>query len=242
MADIASQPLFCFNINEYITLCKPEFCNLDGYLTLKQKRMKKSTLKLMFLLIFASNLMFATKHTILISGFAYSPATTNAAVGDTVSIAATGTHPLVMVSQADWNTNTPTPVSGWTNKTSTYTFVITVAADIYYGCANHMSTSGMKGMISVSSVGIATVAVNYGISLFPNPVTNGEFTVKAEGFSGNNGKILIYNEEGKLMESHSLSGVSTPVKTKLPGGIYYYDVMINNGKASHGKFVNATGK
>ncbi|MGZ3903659.1 MAG: T9SS type A sorting domain-containing protein [Bacteroidia bacterium] len=185
--------------------------------------------------------MFATKHTILISGFSYNPATTSAAVGDTVSIAATLTHPLVMVSQTDWNNNTATPISGWTNKTSTYTFVITVAADIYYGCANHMSTANMKGMISVASVGITSANINYGISLFPNPVTNGEFTVRSEAFNGN-GKILIYNEEGKLMEAYSLSGISTPVKTKLPAGIYYYDVMINNTKATRGKFVNVSGK
>lgn len=204
--------------------------------------MKKSTLNLMFLMFFACNFVFATKHTIVTSGFTYSPATVNAAVGDTVSIAASSLHPLVMVSQADWNTNTPTPVSGWTNKTTTYTFEITVAADIYYGCANHMATSQMKGKILVSSVGITKANVNYGISLFPNPVTNGEFTVRAEGFNGVNGKVLIYNEEGKLMETHSLSGISTPVKTKLPAGIYYYDVMINNNKATRGKFVNVTGK
>ncbi|MGZ3862147.1 MAG: T9SS type A sorting domain-containing protein [Bacteroidia bacterium] len=204
--------------------------------------MKKSTFKLMLLMFFVCNFMFATKYTIVTSGFTYSPATVNATVGDTISIAATSLHPLVMVSQADWNTNTPTPVSGWTNKTSTYTFVITVAADIYYGCANHMSTSGMKGMISVASAGITSANVNYGIGLFPNPVTNGEFTVKAEGFNGNNGKILIYSEEGKLMEAHSLNGVSTQVKMRLSAGIYYYDVMINNQKATRGKFVNNIGK
>ena len=100
----------------------------------------------------------------------------------------------------------------------------------------------MKGMISVSSVGIASDNVGNAISVFPNPVTNGEFTVKADGFSGSNGKIIIYNTEGQVLETHSLTSVVTPVKTQLPAGVYFYDVMINNNKAYRGKFLNTSGK
>lgn len=201
--------------------------------------MKKSTLTLAILLFMAVQTVFATKHTIITSGFTYSPATTNAAVGDTVSISASVSHPLVMVSQADWNTNTATPISGWVNKTATYSFVITVVADIYFGCANHMSTAQMKGKITVTSVGINQVsAAAYKVALFPNPVTNGEFTVKTEGYTtGSASKILIYDTEGKLLETYNLTAVETPVKTRLSSGVYFYDVMVNSKQVHRGKFL-----
>jgi plastocyanin len=200
--------------------------------------MKKSTIMFAFLLFAAFQTLRATNFNITISGFAYSPTVTIAAVGDVITIAASGVHPLVEVSQADWNTNTPTAVGSWTNKTTAYTYTITTATDFYFGCANHMASMGMKGMISVAGSGITTSSVNYAISVFPNPVLNGEFTVKAEGYNGSNGKILIYDVEGKLLETHNLSGVSTPVKTKLPSGVYFYDVMINSKREFRGKFLS----
>src|ERR1700757_1386239 len=142
-------------------------------------------------LIFISQSLLATKYTIVTSGFTYSPATVNAVVGDPISLAASTTHPAVQVDQTNWNANTPTPMAGgWGTQTSAYTFTITTVADIYYGCANHMSTHQMKGMITVTSVGITSYNAGYAISLYPNPVINGEFTVKAEGFSGSNGKVV----------------------------------------------------
>ena len=205
--------------------------------------MKKSTITLALLLFAAFQTAFATNINITISGFAYTPSVTVGAIGDVVTIAASAVHPLVEVSQADWNTNTPTPVGGWTNKTAAYTFTITTATDFYFGCANHMSTAGMKGMISVAGSGINQVSnAIYKVGLFPNPVTNGEFTVKTEGFSGANGKILIYNTEGQLLETHNLTAVETPVKTKLPAGVYFYDVMISDKKVYRSKFLNVSGK
>ncbi len=203
--------------------------------------MKKSTIILAFLLFGAFQTIVATNFNITITGTAYTPSVTVAAVGDVITIAASGLHPLVEVSQANWNINTPTPVGGWTNKTSAYTFTITTATDFYFGCANHMTSMGMKGMISVAGSGIITNSVNYAISVFPNPVTNGEFTVKAEGYTGN-GKVMIYDTEGKLLETHNLTAVSTPVKSKLPSGVYFYDVVINSKQVYRGKFLMSLSK
>ncbi len=200
--------------------------------------MKKSTIMLAILLFAAIQTVFATKITIVPVSFTWSPATATAAVGDTVSIAGSITHPAVQVDQVTWNANGATPLgSGWGTKTATYTFVITSATDIYYVCANHVALMGMKGMISVAGSGINFANVSYSINLFPNPVINGEFTVKAEGYTGNNGKIMIYDTEGKLLETYNLTGVSTPIKTKLPSGVYFYDVMINSKQVYRGKFL-----
>lgn len=160
-----------------------------------------------------------------------------------VTIQASTTHPLVQVDQATWNADGTTAMSGgWGTQTSNYTFTITATGDIYYVCSMHVG-SGMKGMISVSAAGISQVtAAAYSISLYPNPVTSGEFTVKAEGYTGSDGKVMIYNTAGQLLESHTLSGVSTPVRTRLPAGAYMYTVMVGAQEVHRSKFVVAVTK
>lgn len=204
--------------------------------------MKKTTTLLAVLLFAAFQTAFATKYSIAPSGFTWSPATVNAVVGDTISIVASGTHPAVQVDQSTWNANGATPLAGgWGTKTATYTFVIAAATDIYYVCQNHVSM-GMKGKILVTATGVNQVsAPSLAVSLFPNPVTNGEFTLKAEGYAAN-GKLLIYDTEGKLVETHSLTSVSTPIKSKLSSGVYFYDVIINSKPVYRSKFLMSLSK
>ena len=205
---------------------------------------KKTTLTLTLLLFAVFQTAFSANINITTVGTAYSPSVSVGAIGDVVTIAASSVHPLVQVDQTNWNANSPTPmVGGWGTKTASYTFTITTVGDIYYGCANHMASMGMKGMISVPASGIMQATASaYNISAYPNPVVNGEFTVKAEGYNGNDGKILLYSEEGKLMETHNLTGAATLVKTKLPAGVYFYTVMIGNKEAKRSKFLVAASK
>lgn len=202
--------------------------------------MKKIITSLVCLILISQH-VFATKYTVVTSGFAYSPATVNASVGDTISIVGSTTHPLVQVDQANWNANTATPLSGgWGTKTSTYTFTISSANTIYYGCANHMASMGMKGQINVTTAGIKQFGANtYKATLFPNPAVNGEFTVKTESMT-DNGKVSIYNTEGKLMETYSLTSGVAEIKTKLPIGTYFYAVTINQKEVFRSKFLITT--
>jgi len=204
---------------------------------------KKSTIVLAFLLFVALQTVRSANINITISGFTYSPATTTGVVGDVVTIAASSLHPLVEVDQTNWNANTPTPKSGgWGTQTASYTFTITTVADIYYMCGNH-GLNGMKGMITVTASGITqATAAAYNISLYPNPVTNGDFTVKVEGYNNADGKVMLYDVAGKLLESHNLTGVTTPIRTKLPGGVYFYTVIIGNQMAYRNKFIVAATK
>ena len=106
------------------------------------------------LLTIAAFAMNATSYTITTSGFSYSPSTLTVTVGDVVTISASGTHPLAEVSQTTWNANgTATLSTGFGNKTSSYTFTISSTNSIYYVCTNHVG-SGMKGQITVSTVGV----------------------------------------------------------------------------------------
>jgi len=204
--------------------------------------MKKTSTIIALLLFVAFQTVRATNITIIISGFTYSPASTSGIVGDVVTISANANHPLVEVDQTNWNANTPNPVAGgWGTKTANYTFTITTVADIYYMCQNH-GMNGMKGMITVTASSISQVTASaYSISLYPNPITNGDFTVKVEGFN-NAGKIMLYNEEGKLLEAYDLTGATTSIKTKLPSGAYFYTVMIGTQQVSRNKFIVANSK
>lgn len=205
--------------------------------------MKKSTLAIAFFLFVAYQTVSAANINIVIVNTSYSPASVNATVGDVVTIDASATHPLVQVDQTTWNANGNTPMSGgWGTQTANYTFTVTTVGDIYYVCSNHVGM-GMKGMITVSSSGISqATATAYNVSLFPNPVTAGEFTVKAEGYTGSDGTVMIYNTAGQLLESHTLSGVSTPVRTRLPAGAYMYTVMVGTQEVHRSKFVVAVTK
>ena len=188
-------------------------------------------------LIFISQSLMATKHTIITSGFTYSPASVNAIVGDTISIAASTTHPAVQVDQTNWNANTPTPMAGgWGTKTTTYTFTVASVGTIYYGCANHMASMQMKGLINVAAAGIKQIAANSKAILYPNPVTNGEFTVKLDNNTAN-GKVTLYNLEGKLLETYNLIAGIAEIKTKLPAGAYFYSVTVNQKEILRNKFL-----
>ena len=189
-------------------------------------------------LIFITQSLFATKYFIAPSGFTWSPATVNAIVGDTISIAGSTTHPAVQVDQTNWNANTPTPMAGgWGTKTTTYTFTVTSPGTIYYGCQNHMASMQMKGQIVVATIGIKQVATNKNkATLYPNPVVNGEFTVKLDNNTAN-GKVTLYNIEGKLLETYNLTAGIAEIKTKLPAGAYFYSVTVNQKEILRDKFL-----
>ena len=73
--------------------------------------MKKKSLLFSFLLL-SVNLAFSTVHTIVNSGFTFSPATINIAFGDSVQFTIGGSHFVVEVDQTTWDANSNTPLSG----------------------------------------------------------------------------------------------------------------------------------
>lgn len=191
------------------------------------------------LLTIASVCMKATSYTITTSGFAYSPATLTVTVGDVVTITANANHPLAEVSQTTWNANgTATLSTGFGNKTSNYTFTVTSATDIYYVCTNHVASMGMKGMITVTTVGVKEETESISnISLFPNPAKN-QFSVKFN--SADNGTITakIYSICGQEIESLVANkefgaGVTTlnfDLQNNIPAGIYFVQLNYNSKK------------
>ena len=91
----------------------------------------------------------ANHYFITISGNTYTPHLLFAIVGDTITISASNTHPLVQIDSSVWLSNGTTPsASGWGTQYSNYTFVISSTDDVFYTCAYHW---GMKGKIVVSA-------------------------------------------------------------------------------------------
>lgn len=198
--------------------------------------MKKIYSILLFSILAIS--MKATSYTVTISGFAYSPATLTVSVGDIVTISASGTHPLAEVSQTTWNANgTATVSTGFGNKSSDYTFTITSATNIYYVCTNHVSM-GMKGMITVSTVGVKEQNdLISNISMFPNPAKD-KFSVKFNSTESGNVTAKLYSVCGQEVESLVANkefgaGVTTlnfDLQNNIPAGIYFVQLNYNSKK------------
>lgn len=98
----------------------------------------------------------ATTHTISNSGTSFSPATLSINLGDTVVFSLDPSHNAVEVSQATWNSNGNTPLSGgFSVSFGGGTVVLTATGTYYYVCSPHASL-GMKGTITVTSTTIST--------------------------------------------------------------------------------------
>lgn len=197
----------------------------------------KKQLLLITAFILAFQFVNATQFTVAISGFTYSPSTVNAIVGDTVVISASGSHPLVQVSEASWNAGSATPLSGgWGTKTSQYTHIITALGDIYYACSNHIG-SGMKGKILVSpATGINVYQPEKAeFKMSPNPANAHTTMSFFASESVKKMEVAVYDITGKLVIStpvikdHSGSVSTFTINTnQLTSGVYFVQLGLDN--------------
>lgn len=199
----------------------------------------KKIYTILFLTI-ATVCMKATSYTITTVGTTYSPNTLTVSIGDVVTISANANHPLAEVSQTTWNANgTATLSTGFGNKTSNYTFTVSTANDIYYVCTNHVGM-GMKGMITVSTVGVKeqTEAIA-NVSIFPNPAKN-QFSVRFNSVENGNVTAKLYSICGQEIETIEINkeynlGVTTlniDLQNNIPAGVYFIQLNYNSKKTT----------
>ena len=160
----------------------------------------------------------AAQHNVTTQGLAYSPSTLSANVGDTVTFTANFSfHPTVEVDQATWNSNGATRLLGGFGATSgnSFSVVLTAAGDRYYVCQNHVSSSNMKGMISVSAAtGVKAPALT--LSLYPNPAGN-EIILPALPA----GSVSVVTVAGQVAQTFTLTaGQQRLSVADLPPGAY----------------------
>jgi len=166
--------------------------------------------------------VFPATRTISSVGTSFSPATLTITVGDDIIFSLASAHNAVEVSQATWNANGSTALSGgfevaFGGGTVSASF-LTVGTH-YYVCQSHVS-SGMKGTIIVqNTTGIEDRSMPPGFSVYPNPAHTTLTVDEAENNSGN--KLYISDMTGRIVETIKPDQEITTIDISgLPNGTY----------------------
>ncbi len=200
--------------------------------------MKKT---LLFIVLASSGFAgFSATFTITNSGTSFTPATTTITVGDVVNFNLASTHNAVEVSQATWEANGNTALSGGFSTPfggGTVTADNLTAGIHYFVCKPHASL-GMKGTITVlETTGLAENKADEDVSIFPNP-SYGNFHLQINNASQSSKKLElgIYTLQGKRVYSKTDLQQQTTTDiyiSDLPKGIYV--LRLYGGKASYSK-------
>ena len=193
--------------------------------------MKKIFLLLTFLLLTGSS-AFSITRIITVQNFQFTPATTNANVGDTIKWQwLNGSH----TTTCDGSNGTTRPVgaASWSanmnSGSTTFTYKVAVVGNYHFVCIPH--SPDMSGDISVTT-GLSNISttVPESFKLFQNypnpfnPVTNIKFQIAAPGLV----KINVYDIVGNLVSSlvnENMTPGSYSVDfdaAEVPSGVYMY--------------------
>ena len=183
-------------------------------------------------LFFISFTAFSTTWTITNNGDAFTPTSITINLGDTVVFSITTMHNVVEVSQATWNADGSTaltggfqlPYGGGTLSSSQLT-----VGTHYYVCQPHASL-GMKGVIIVqSTLGINENTLKTTASVYPNP-SNGRFQLSVNNIDLTlNSYVEIYNIVGEQVFQSAIINPRLDIDlSDQSKGIYF--IKIVNGQ------------
>ncbi len=187
--------------------------------------MKKT---LLFIVLASSGFAgFSATFTITNSGTSFTPATTTITVGDVVNFNLASTHNAVEVSQATWEANGNTALSGGFSTPfggGAITADKLTAGIHYFVCKPHASLD-MKGTITVlETTGLAENKADVDVSIFPNP-SNGNFHLQINNASQSSKKLElgIYTLQGESVYSKTVVRQQTySIEiADLPKGVYF---------------------
>ncbi len=165
--------------------------------------------------------------TVTASGVVFTPAIINAKIGDKITFSVGASHPVLQVSEASYNSNSNSALSGgFSFPSGSGTVTAAEPGTIYYICTFHIS-SGMKGKIEISeSTNIQKQGSFSEFDIFPNPVVE-TINVKNPGNS-NPIAINIYDISGKKIlksDDYKPQEGNTSLNIKdLRKGIYFISV------------------
>ena len=88
-----------------------------------------------------------------------------------------------------------------------------------------------KAIINVSTVGIAEIASQDNIVIFPNPVNTGDLNIALNSGSFENTRVNLVSLDGRVLSSHVVdNGFSTNIDvSSIPSGIYLIQLYDNTG-------------
>lgn len=188
----------------------------------------KSKILLTLLLLSISITGFCTTWTIKNLGDTFTPDTVIIALGDSVNFDITFTHDAREVSQATWNENGNTALSGGFQTPFDGGLVLPEHLTVgthWYVCSPHAAI-GMKGVIIVESD--ASVPENHlqtNLRVLPNP-SNGQFHLTILGsLLDKNCKMEIYNVQGEIIYQTIITNTTFDINlTDQPNGIYFLKI------------------
>ncbi len=186
------------------------------------------------LLLICISMGYAATHTITNSGFAFSPATLTVTAGDTIIFSLAGIHDAVEVSQATWDADGSTALSGgFSVPFGGGSTVLTHTGIHYYVCQPHASL-GMKGSITVNPASATAVREGNGIPArfslsqnYPNPfnpTTVITYEIPDKSFVSLRLFNLLGQEIATLVNEQAQPGKYSVTwdGSSQPSGIYFY--------------------
>lgn len=134
--------------------------------------MDKKTILTLFLSAVVLTVI-AAKHTIVNSGFSFSPTELSINIGDEVTFSLESAHNVVEVNKTNWEANANTSNGGFSLGFGGGTIKFDSPGTYYYVCQPHASM-GMKGKIIVSSTSsLQSSSLSQStMSVSPNPATD----------------------------------------------------------------------
>jgi plastocyanin len=175
------------------------------------------------------------------AGDTFNPSQLTINVGDIVHFNLSAPHQIGQVSQATWDANGNTLLSGgFSFPSGSGNYTATTPGTIYYVCTVHADL-GMKGTIVVNAItGINEIRKNSGGKVFPDPATD-IITYQTRSNSSVN-EIRIFDITGKaviIIQKPAISDNQVRIHIdKLNKGIYFILVRSENGIES-GKFLKS---
>ena len=167
-------------------------------------------------------------------GTTFSPDAITITQNDVVTFTLAAFHNAVEVSQATWNANGLTPLSGGFSvpfSGGTVSGSLLSVGIHYYICENHINL-GMKGTITVEAVAsVPELNTQEDVSVFPNPV-KGDLKVQYNSAASNVLEIKLYDLQGKLVSElipktkvTGLFSSSIPLNKKIGAGVYIVQIL-----------------
>ncbi len=193
--------------------------------------MKKFSLSFLFLSMAAVG--FCTTHTVVNSSFTFSPATLTITEGDSVDFNLGSIHNAREVSQATWDANGNTALSGGFETAFGGELVLPAELEVgmhYYVCVPHAGM-GMKATINVlPGIGVAETAAKANVNFYPNP-SNGTFQLFANDLNlAENCTLEIMDMQGnRVYQSRITNSISNIDLSGSARGIYLMKISNSNG-------------
>jgi plastocyanin len=194
----------------------------------------KTTLLICVFILLSASIALSVTHTIINSGFTFSPSALTINQGDTVNFVLGSLHDAIEVSQATWNANGTTSNGGFQVPFGGGIVVSLSQGTHYYVCSNHVLL-GMKGTITVNlSSGVQTIDNKLPSSFklsqnFPNPFnpsTSISYSIAQPSFISLKIFNILGEEVETLIESESAPGRYEVIwnGSTQSSGMYFYQL------------------